>query len=55
MKLLAGLFGWSPDPSLEMIGVYLLFLVRWGSHSLHKRAACRESSRAQPLYLSPFG
>jgi high-affinity iron transporter len=29
-EFLAGLFGWSPDPSLEMIGVYLLFLVPVG-------------------------
>jgi high-affinity iron transporter len=29
-EFLSGLFGWSPDPSLEMIGAYLLFLVPVG-------------------------
>jgi high-affinity iron transporter len=29
-EFLSGLFGWSPDPSIEMIGVYLLFLVPVG-------------------------
>jgi high-affinity iron transporter len=29
-EFLSGLFGWSPDPSVEMIGVYLLFLAPVG-------------------------
>ena len=33
-EFLNGLFGWSPDPSLEMIVVYLLFLVPVGTRFL---------------------
>jgi high-affinity iron transporter len=29
-EFLSGLFGWAPDPSVEMIGVYVLFLVPVG-------------------------
>jgi high-affinity iron transporter len=51
-EFLSGLFGWSPDPSVEMIGVYVLFLLPVGiaflatTRRMPRTAAARTEARA---------
>ena len=48
-EFLAGLFGWSPNPSLEMIAVYFLFLIPIGTSFLvQTRQVPRVTPASQP-------